>query len=399
MKTIGLVALFGASQGYLLAAVILAVGKRNQPANRFLAAFVFVESTRLLLPFGVQAQLPVPPTFYVVFNVTLAAGPLLYLYVRALTDERRAVSPRMLLHFIPMLLGFLASALYIAELDRMTSGLDSEGWFSATTRSPIVVFHAIMSAAIKLIYAIASLRCLRAHEGNIREQFSSLEKIDLGWLRAVILALLVVSVIYIGHDLLRLALGWDAEAKLWGSIVFTIFVIYVISIGGLRQPLIFGATASASPRPSPPAQPEVSTAVAGAAPTGSKPDEAPKYERSGLDAERSLALWNRLQRAMEVDRPYLDSQLSLRSLAHTLDAVPQDLSQAINTHAVANFYEYVNRHRVEAAKLLLSQPENDDRTLLDIGLDAGFNSQATFYKHFKKCTGTTPKAYKQTATL
>ncbi len=264
MKTAGLVALFGASQGYLLSAVILAVGKgNNRLANRFLAAFVFVESTRLLLPFCVQAQLSVPPTFYIVFNIALTAGPLLYLYVRALTDERRAVSPRMLLHFTPMLMGFLASSLYISELGRMTSGLDSDGWFSATTRSPMVVLHAIVSAAITLIYAIASLRCLRSHEVNIREQFSSLEKIDLGWLRAVIFAVMTASVIYLGHDVLRLALGWDAAAKLWGSIVFTIFVIYVISTGGLRQPLIFGAAASPSPRPFPLEPPEAGPAVAG----------------------------------------------------------------------------------------------------------------------------------------
>ena len=34
----------------------------------------------------------------------------------------------------------------------------------------------------------------------------------------------------------------------------------------------------------------------------------------------------------------------------------------------------------------------EERPCLDVGLDAGFNSQATFYKHFKKCTGMTTKA-------
>jgi AraC-like DNA-binding protein len=398
VKTIALVALVGASQGFLLCVVILAVGTGNRLAHRILAAFVFVESTRLMLAFAVYGALPLPPSFYFVFNVSLAAGPLVYLYVRALTDEELAPSRRMLVHFIPVLLGFLASGLYRTESYSAAFGIDTENWFSAMTRSTGVILHSLAGATITLIYSIASLRRLRSHEANIREQFSSLERIDLGWLRAVIVAGLSASIVYIGYDVLRLSLDWDAEAKLWGSIVFTIFIVYVISIGGLRQPLIFRPATSPirelpdTPRPD---RVDVPTAVPEVGRVRPQPAASAKYERSGLDDARSRALWQRLQRFMEEERPYLEIGLNLRTLAASLDAIPQDLSQAINTHAEANFYEFVNRHRVEEAKRLLSQPDNDERSLLDIGLDAGFNSQATFYKHFKKCTGMTPKAYRK----
>ncbi|MCB1605044.1 MAG: helix-turn-helix transcriptional regulator [Xanthomonadales bacterium] len=37
--------------------------------------------------------------------------------------------------------------------------------------------------------------------------------------------------------------------------------------------------------------------------------------------------------------------------------------------------------------------ESDNLTILDIALDCGFNSQASFYRAFKKFEGMTPKAY------
>jgi len=49
---------------------------------------------------------------------------------------------------------------------------------------------------------------------------------------------------------------------------------------------------------------------------------------------------------------------------------------------------------VEAVKEMMSDPEYAHYTLLTMGLESGFTSKTTFYNAFKKVTGKTPNAYK-----
>jgi len=49
---------------------------------------------------------------------------------------------------------------------------------------------------------------------------------------------------------------------------------------------------------------------------------------------------------------------------------------------------------VEAVKEMMSDPEYANYTLLTMGLESGFTSKTTFYNAFKKATGKTPNAYK-----
>ena len=44
---------------------------------------------------------------------------------------------------------------------------------------------------------------------------------------------------------------------------------------------------------------------------------------------------------------------------------------------------------------LLRNPENEQRTMLDILFESGFNSKTTFNTTFKKHTGLTPSDYKK----
>jgi AraC-like DNA-binding protein len=50
----------------------------------------------------------------------------------------------------------------------------------------------------------------------------------------------------------------------------------------------------------------------------------------------------------------------------------------------------VNNYRVEEAKGVLENPENDHLSIEGIGFDAGFKSRSAMYSAFKKQTGHTP---------
>jgi YesN/AraC family two-component response regulator len=107
--------------------------------------------------------------------------------------------------------------------------------------------------------------------------------------------------------------------------------------------------------------------------------------------------------AAEVDtsirnnKTYMDPDITLDTLAESLAIMPRDLSMLINRHFGINFYEFVNRYRIEEAKRMLVSEEFKKTTITDIYLAVGFNSKSVFYTFFKKFEGVTPSQFRQTA--
>ena len=99
---------------------------------------------------------------------------------------------------------------------------------------------------------------------------------------------------------------------------------------------------------------------------------------------------------MASDRPYTDNNLTLFKLAGQLDISENKLSQVINTQSQDNFFEFVNKYRVEMVIEKMKNGEHKSRTLLGLALDSGFNSKASFNRSFKRITGLTPSDYLRT---
>ncbi len=122
-----------------------------------------------------------------------------------------------------------------------------------------------------------------------------------------------------------------------------------------------------------------------------------KYARSTLDVSVRARIKDKLESAMGAQEVYRDSLLSLRSLSAAIQENAHYVSQVLNQELNSNFYELVNRHRIELAqKLLVTYPE---RTVLDIALSVGFNSKSTFNSAFRRQTGTTPRQYRSVRTF
>ena len=92
---------------------------------------------------------------------------------------------------------------------------------------------------------------------------------------------------------------------------------------------------------------------------------------------------------------HLDPDLNEREMAKDMDVPLHYLSNLLNEHVNESFTEFINRHRIEEAKLKLADRSTDNLTIFAIALDCGYNSESTFYTNFKKYTGTTPNLYKR----
>ena len=103
----------------------------------------------------------------------------------------------------------------------------------------------------------------------------------------------------------------------------------------------------------------------------------------------------RLDELMQGRKIYMESSLTLEALAKELSVSPRTLSTILNRHYGYNFFEFINKHRIEEAKLLLLSEDHQHATMLDIMYEVGFNSKATFNNFFKKMEGVTPREYKK----
>jgi ligand-binding sensor domain-containing protein/AraC-like DNA-binding protein len=120
-----------------------------------------------------------------------------------------------------------------------------------------------------------------------------------------------------------------------------------------------------------------------------------KYRQPILDADRAKAYLKKLDDLLEVDKVYLDENLSLQILAQKMSIAPYRLSRLINERLGQSFPDLVNSYRVGAAQKMLADPRYRDKTILDIGLEVGFNNKVVFNKAFKKYTHLTPSQYRK----
>lgn len=104
-----------------------------------------------------------------------------------------------------------------------------------------------------------------------------------------------------------------------------------------------------------------------------------------------------LSQEMQDKHTYLDTTLTLRSLAATIDLHPNKLSWLLNEKLGKNFNNYINEYRLRAFQQKSIDPSYSHLTLLGLAYESGFNSKSVFNEFFKKSTGQTPRAWVKAA--
>jgi AraC-like DNA-binding protein len=122
-------------------------------------------------------------------------------------------------------------------------------------------------------------------------------------------------------------------------------------------------------------------------------DAGAKYQKTRLKEEYVNEKYEELLRHMQMNKPFTDQQLTLVKLAGQLDISENKLSQVINTKSQDNFFEFVNKYRVELVIEKMKSGKHKSSTLLGLAFDSGFNSKASFNRAFKRITGTTPSEF------
>lgn len=215
------------------------------------------------------------------------------------------------------------------------------------------------------------------HQRIIKSTHSYTEKIDLRWIK-------YITYTFIGSVIIVTAYNFLTKAESLNIYVNLLFVavVYLVAFYSLRQKEIF------------PQGMELSDVVSD--------NELFEKERHGpkikvIEEADLNKLKKRLLELMEIEKPYLNSELNLVKLAEQMNLSTHQLSYLINNAFGENFFNFINRHRVQKAKELLKNPEYDHFNVLVIAYESGFNSKTSFNNTFKRMTKCTPTEYRKSS--
>ena len=242
----------------------------------------------------------------------------------------------------------------------------------------------LLVISFSLAYLIASYWLLRKHLKNVKNHYSTLEGVDLKWLRVL---LYCIAIAFIMNAILDLSRNYFDFINSLASIYFGYIIILVaityMGIHGIKQTKIFVSYSSTE-----------------------KEDNWEKDRLKGtknqdeIELENSLdADFKKLVQFVESEKPYCDFDLNLDKLAEMSGFKARYLSQIINQSTGKNFFDFINSFRIKEFKKRIMQPENINYTLISVAYDCGFNSKATFNRVFKNQTGYTPSQFMSDSSL
>lgn len=118
-----------------------------------------------------------------------------------------------------------------------------------------------------------------------------------------------------------------------------------------------------------------------------------KYQGEMMNIEQAQTMIKTINAFMLEEKPYLDSNYTIKQLSKEVNISSRELSKLFNQYLNQNFNDYINNFRVEEFKKLVKDSKNSKFSILSISMDAGFRSKSTFNAAFKKFTGITPSQY------
>ncbi len=247
----------------------------------------------------------------------------------------------------------------------------------AISRSPMVLAVVqIYTLAVSLALLVYLVRSIKKHTRMLLDNVGDLEYFDLRWGNILIVLYFAFQLLWSIESLSQQS--WFSETSVGRNLLFdTLYCFICIGIVlYVMQKLIHQQVFTPSPVDESENEPQ-ETAITTPQPKASKP-------LIGCDIDK----------VMSEKKYYQDNTLTLQKLAQHLGTNRQYLSNHINHELHTTFYDYINDFRLEEAKAMLdSQSTENQHSLEDISVMAGFNSYATFLRSFKKKYGQTPSQY------
>lgn len=352
----------------LFVVAVLLQNRKNRLSNRILASAILLFSVCMLFWFFHHQKNYAAARVMAYVNLSLfpVFGPLVYFCVLSMTGTLTRLTLKKLLHFVPVIpFAVLSLQFDIIVKPEGISGINIRELY---IMAPVVV--AIMVA--QMLYIFWSFFSLGRHRKRIREVYSNIGSLKLTFVYLFLVACIMIG--FLSILLFLLLVNNMIESPIGHLARLAIYITYLIStfsatFFSIRYPKVFSVDDVVRIKKS--------------------------YETLNVDQARLEDYLKKLAACMEQERPYLNDALTLKDFSELVGIPYYHVTMTLNTCLKQNFYTFINQHRIEEVKRLLSDPEHKDHTLLRIAYDSGFNSKTVFNTMFKKFTGMTPSQYRK----
>lgn len=368
------------------ATLLVATNPPNNISNYFLAAFLvanaFIPLHELVLwgaVFKVTIRETLPQIVFAGGFAYYLDAVLLYFYVKSLVFRDFHLRAKDALHLVPLLLFglFMVAIYYRLPLSERIHIITTETFVYGAQ----YIGADFICKILRIVYCVACFQLILKYKDILKTTHSNIEKVDILWLKILVIGFLAVTVMVAALSLSK-AIGifmhydfqhYDLRIfELIGlSGYYALFVLVCMLVfTSMRYFANFEAVKQKKDK-----EPE--------------PTKKPAQEKI-LNPEFA----GKIDGIMRTHKPYLLPDITLDMLAETLTLSAKDLSMIINRHFDNNFYEFINKYRIEEAQKMLADPKQKAKTITDIYLDVGFNSKSVFNTFFKKLVGITPSEYR-----
>lgn len=358
----------------VLLVMLLLTKKSKSIADYILSGYLFVSALTILFAYleiiNRNLGYPYPWVINISTPLILLLGPMLWLYVKSLTDQYFKYKPKYNFVWVPFAIVLVLLLLnnYLKPESVKISIEQAETYKQNFTFLFIVIVIAISNIG----YTSWGLFLVKGYREKIKTYFSQTETIDLKWLQFLLVSALIcysgISTLYILDSIFDLV-----SYQILQTTGYTIASVFVLALGffGIKQGNIF-------------ANPSIQFDMEKAKQIKAADQDIKKEEQDFVHT---------LLSTMKEKKYYTDPDITLAKLSELFKVSPEHLSGVINGRLNMNFFDFINHHRVEEFKMQCKKPDNHNLTLISIAYDCGFNSKATFNRVFKREVGCTPSDY------
>lgn len=233
--------------------------------------------------------------------------------------------------------------------------------------------YALIGIVFSLWMTVKIFRFAKKHLELVKDQYASISKLRLFWVKQYSIVLLFnFIIIIIASIFVEEEEGSYEELIL---LVFNLFLVYWIIYNGFQQENVTLLVQDEQ-------QNNLDTAQA-------------TKENKEEDIMEMKAITLALDTFFEKTKVFKKRDLTVVDVSVAVGISPKKISKAINQIKKVNFNTYINTLRLEEAVLYLNDPKHYNLSIEGIGQEAGFNSKSVFYCAFKKKYNCTPLQFRK----